>query len=72
MADFDLHEYNGSALIGTAAFFLGLSWLCVGLRTYTRARLTKTFQSDDWLMLIAQVYPETKNPGISSPWANGT
>lgn len=72
MADFDLDEYNGGALIGTAAFFLGLSWLCVGLRTYTRARLTKTFQSDDWLMLIAQVYSETKNPETSGPWPNGT
>lgn len=54
-SEFDLTEYNGGDLVITAAFFLALSWLSVGLRTYTRAYLMKCFQADDWLMLIAQV-----------------
>lgn len=51
----DLSEYNGDDLVITAALFLTLSWLSVGLRTYTRAYLMNCFQADDWLMLIAQV-----------------
>ena len=58
MAEHDaayLAENNGSSLVGTAAVFLVLSWLSVGLRAYTRAFIMRSFQVDDWLMLIAQV-----------------
>ncbi len=48
-------ESNGAMLVGTAAFFLALTYLSVGLRTYVRVALTKSFQTDDWLMLAAQV-----------------
>lgn len=48
-------EYNGNALIITAAIFLCMTYVSVGLRTYVRAYLTKCFQVDDWLMLVAQV-----------------
>lgn len=51
----DLSEYNGGALVAVVICFLTLSWISVSLRTYTRAFLTKNFQLDDWLMLIAQV-----------------
>ena len=51
----DLTEFNGGKLITTVAVFLVLSWISVGLRTYTRAILTKSFQLDDWLMLLSQV-----------------
>ncbi|KAJ3518194.1 hypothetical protein NM208_g14604 [Fusarium decemcellulare] len=52
---FDLAEENGIALVVTSIVFLALSWLSVGLRTYTRAFLMKSYQADDWLMLIAQL-----------------
>lgn len=57
MADqqLDLSENNGSALVATAVVFLVLSWFSVGLRNYTRIFLMKSFQTDDWFMLIAQV-----------------
>ncbi|KAM0435172.1 hypothetical protein ACHAPT_003262 [Fusarium lateritium] len=51
---FDLTEDNSVALVSTVIIFLALSWLSVGLRTYTRAFLMKSYQLDDWLMLIAQ------------------
>ena len=51
----DLTEYNGGALVGTAATFLALTYFSVLLRTYVRAVLTNGFQVDDWLMLVAQV-----------------
>ncbi|RSL39043.1 hypothetical protein CEP53_014365 [Fusarium sp. AF-6] len=51
----DLSEDNSAALVSTAIIFMALSWLSVGLRTYTRAFLMKSYQLDDWLMLIAQV-----------------
>ncbi|KAF4973596.1 hypothetical protein FZEAL_9274 [Fusarium zealandicum] len=51
----DLAEENGTALVGTAVVLLALSWLSVILRTYTRAFLMKSYQLDDWLMLIAQI-----------------
>ncbi|KAI1075871.1 hypothetical protein F5B20DRAFT_368620 [Whalleya microplaca] len=47
-------ESNGSALVGTCAIMLILTWLSVFLRSYVRAFLTKGFQSDDWCMLAAQ------------------
>jgi hypothetical protein len=57
MADesLDVNEYNGGPLVGTCIAFLALSWLAVGLRTYTRAVVIKGMQEDDWLMLVAQV-----------------
>lgn len=48
-------QYNGGALLITVVLFQVLTWLSVGLRTYVRACLTKTFQIDDWLMVVAQV-----------------
>lgn len=55
MAELDLTENNSGALVTTAITFLVLSWLSVILRAYVRAILTKAFQADDWLMLVAQV-----------------
>ncbi|EEU44290.1 uncharacterized protein NECHADRAFT_48436 [Fusarium vanettenii 77-13-4] len=50
----DLSEDNSVALVSTVIVFMALSWLSVGLRSYTRAFLMKSYQMDDWLMLIAQ------------------
>ncbi|KAL7962439.1 hypothetical protein V8C34DRAFT_183537 [Trichoderma compactum] len=50
----NLNEYNGAPLVGTCIAFLSLTWLAVGLRTYTRAVVIKSVQEDDWLMLVAQ------------------
>lgn len=55
----DLSENNSAALVSTVIFFMALSWFSVGLRTYTRAFLMKSYQLDDWLMLIGQVCPPT-------------
>ncbi|KAF9869481.1 hypothetical protein CkaCkLH20_13078 [Colletotrichum karsti] len=54
MAEVDLTESNGTALVATAVTFLILSWFSVILRVYVRAFMTKGFQADDWLMLVAQ------------------
>ncbi|KAM0324184.1 hypothetical protein ACHAQA_008378 [Verticillium albo-atrum] len=54
MAAVDLAEDHGGALVATAIVFLILSWISVILRTYVRAILTKAYQADDWLMLVAQ------------------
>ena len=51
----DLHGYNGGELVATCALFLTLTWISVGLRTYTRRFLTHCFQADDWLMLVSLV-----------------
>lgn len=53
--DVDLSQDGAPALVITCAIFLPLTWIAVGLRTYTRAVLTRSFQIDDWFMLIAQV-----------------
>ncbi|KAI8657452.1 hypothetical protein NCS57_01123400 [Fusarium keratoplasticum] len=50
----DLSEDNSAALVSTVIVFMALSWLSVGLRSYTRAFVMKSYQLDDWLMLIAQ------------------
>ncbi|GJC88176.1 hypothetical protein ColLi_11014 [Colletotrichum liriopes] len=55
MAEVDLSESNGGALVATATTFLVLSWLSVVLRCYVRAFMTKGFQIDDWFMVAAQV-----------------
>jgi hypothetical protein len=51
----NLAEGNGNALTGTAICFLAFTYVSVALRTYVRAGLTRNFQIDDWLMLVAQV-----------------
>jgi hypothetical protein len=51
----NLYEENGNVLVATAITLLILSWISVGLRTYTRTCLMQGQQLDDWLMLIAQV-----------------
>lgn len=51
----DLSETNGTRLLITNFVFLALSWIAVTLRTYTRAYLIRSFCTDDWIMLIAQV-----------------
>ncbi|CZR65727.1 related to integral membrane protein pth11 [Phialocephala subalpina] len=48
-------EYNGDQLVAVAALFLSLTYISVLLRCYVRARITKCFQLDDWLMVISQV-----------------
>ncbi|KAF1730847.1 hypothetical protein CRV24_008917 [Beauveria bassiana] len=55
MAEVDLNEYNGGRLVGATIALLVLSWITIGLRTYTRAVIMRSFQSDDWLMLVAQI-----------------
>jgi hypothetical protein len=58
MADRDaayLAESNAWKLLSTMTIFLGLSWLSVALRIYTRAFLMNGLQLDDWLMLLSQV-----------------
>ncbi|CAI6100397.1 unnamed protein product [Clonostachys chloroleuca] len=51
----DLSETNGTRLLITNFVFLALSWIAVTLRTYTRAYLIRSFCTNDWIMLIAQV-----------------
>ncbi|KID77490.1 uncharacterized protein G6M90_00g096800 [Metarhizium brunneum] len=51
----DLTEYNGGSLIAACTVLLITSWFAVGLRSYTRVFLMKSYQADDWLMLAAQV-----------------
>lgn len=51
----EANQYNGADLFVTVVLFQILTWISVALRTYVRAILTKSFQSDDWLMLVAQV-----------------
>lgn len=68
MADDTGHDgYNGSALVITSVTFLVLTWLSVLLRTYVRGFLTKSFQLDDWLMLVAQVCTArgSNSPGMA-------
>lgn len=51
----DLEKNNSSGLVGVAVSLLVLTHLCVLLRSYARAMLTKNFQMDDWLMIVSQV-----------------
>ncbi|KAJ4416172.1 hypothetical protein N0V82_006932 [Gnomoniopsis sp. IMI 355080] len=48
------NEYNGGDLLITLIIFQVLTWISVALRAYVRVCLTKNFQTDDWLMLVAQ------------------
>lgn len=56
----DLTEYNGGSLIAACTVLLIMSWFAVGLRSYTRVFLMKSYQADDWLMLVAQVSLKTR------------
>jgi urea transporter len=67
MAEINLDEYNGNSLVGTAVSLLVLTWVTIGLRSYTRAVLMKSFMADDWLMLIAQVSFTFQNPSLKKP-----
>ncbi|RCI08637.1 hypothetical protein L249_4876 [Ophiocordyceps polyrhachis-furcata BCC 54312] len=51
----DLSRSNAPGLVVVCALFLPLTWLAVGLRTYARGYMTRNFQIDDWLMLVALV-----------------
>ncbi|KAK2589731.1 hypothetical protein QQS21_012588 [Conoideocrella luteorostrata] len=51
----DMNEYNGGSLVATCIALLVTSWIAFGLRSYTRVVLMKSYQADDWLMLVAQV-----------------
>ncbi len=51
----DPNENNSTALLAVSIALLVLTYVSVALRTYVRVTLTKSFQADDWLMLIAQV-----------------
>jgi hypothetical protein len=51
----DLSEYNGNQLVLTAAIFLAIAALSVGLRAYVRVVLTQSFRADDWLLLAGIV-----------------
>ncbi|KAI1283632.1 hypothetical protein F5Y07DRAFT_157502 [Xylaria sp. FL0933] len=44
-------DSNGTGLLVAAVVTLAVSWLSVALRTYVRAGMTRSFQSDDWVML---------------------
>ncbi|KAI1423025.1 hypothetical protein F5Y12DRAFT_567093 [Xylaria sp. FL1777] len=44
-------DSNGTGLLVAAIVALVISWLSVALRTYVRAGMTRSFQSDDWVML---------------------
>ncbi|KAI1312881.1 hypothetical protein F5Y03DRAFT_407678 [Xylaria venustula] len=44
-------DSNGIGLLVAAIVTLVISWLSVALRTYVRAGMTRSFQSDDWVML---------------------
>lgn len=42
-------------VLAVATLFFVLTWVTVGLRAYVRARLMKTWGTDDWYMVGAQV-----------------
>jgi urea transporter len=60
----NLAENNSRALVGTAVGFLVVTYVAVALRTYVRSTLTRSFQLDDWLMLVAQVCLRTQAQSI--------
>ncbi|QUC18860.1 uncharacterized protein UV8b_03101 [Ustilaginoidea virens] len=51
----DLNEYNGGPLVGTSIALLTTSWVAIGLRLYTRLVFVKSYNVDDWLILVAQL-----------------
>jgi hypothetical protein len=48
-------EYNGEQLVVVAVIFLAITWISVLLRVFVRLQITNSFQTDDWLMSVAQV-----------------
>jgi hypothetical protein len=48
-------DYNGYQLIAVVIIFLIFTYISVGLRCFVRARITRAFATDDWLMLVAQI-----------------
>jgi hypothetical protein len=51
----DLNENRGWELNVVTGIFLGLSWFSVLTRCYVRTVITKSFEIDDWCMLVAIV-----------------
>jgi hypothetical protein len=55
MGTSDENDYNGGQLVVIAVIFLFLTYLSTLLRFFVRIVITKSYQIDDWLMLVAQV-----------------
>jgi hypothetical protein len=55
MGDQNSNEYNGNELIIVCIIFLSLTYLSVLLRVFVKVRILKTFQLDDYLMVVSQV-----------------
>jgi hypothetical protein len=55
MTGLNADDDNGAQMIFVCIIFLALTYFSVGLRVFVRAWITKSFQWDDWLMVIAQV-----------------
>lgn len=51
----DSRDNRGPELAAVTCFFLGVSWLFVLLRCFVRAKITNSFQMDDWLMVCSVV-----------------
>jgi hypothetical protein len=54
MAELNPSDYNGQQLVIVSVFFLCLTYVSVGLRVVVRIWIMKSFQWDDWFMLVAQ------------------
>ncbi|KAI0396141.1 hypothetical protein F5Y17DRAFT_465320 [Xylariaceae sp. FL0594] len=48
-------DSNGVGLLVAGIVTLAVSWLSMGLRTYVRAVMNRSFQVDDWVMLAGLV-----------------
>jgi hypothetical protein len=48
-------DYNGWQLVAVASTFIALTYMAVLLRFFVRIVISKSFQLDDYLMLVAQV-----------------
>jgi hypothetical protein len=46
---------RGTQTIVVNAVFLGIAWVAVLLRVYTRVVLVRIFYTEDWLMVISAV-----------------
>jgi hypothetical protein len=70
MADLNPEDYNGEQLVVISIFFLCLTFISVGLRVFVRIWIMKSFQWDDWLMVVAQVramFKFVESPNLSIP-----
>lgn len=47
--------YNGQPLVVVCAIFLGLTWISCSLRFFVRLKITRSFEMDDWLMVVSQL-----------------